>query len=93
MKIKRIGVLSLGVNSAIYLGLFGLVLGLLMALMSMIGGASMEGGGVLAGMGLLAIVLFPILYAIAGFIGGLLFALFMNIAFSITGGQDIDLQQ
>jgi hypothetical protein len=94
MKIKRFGVLSMGLNFGIYLALFGLVAGLLIALGSMLGGGLMgEGGGMMAGMGLLAVIIIPILYAIIGFIGGLLAALFMNVAFSITGGLEIDLQQ
>lgn len=92
MKMRKVGVLSLAINTAIYAGLLGLLVGVLFAGMSLMGVASgAEGAGVLAGVGVMAAVLFPLFYAAAGFIGGLIGALFFNLALKITGGLELDL--
>jgi hypothetical protein len=94
MKLKKIGVLSMGVNMAVYAGLLGVLIGVMFALFSLLGaGASnVEGAGMLASFGLLSVIIFPIVYGIAGFIGGVIAALFLNIAYKITGGLELDLQ-
>lgn len=92
MKMHKVGVLSLALNFAIYTGLLGLLFGVLFAGMSLMGmGSGVEGAGILAGAGVMAVVLFPLLYAVVGFIGGLIAALFFNIALRITGGLEMDL--
>lgn len=94
MRIKRLGVLSFGLNFAVYLALFGFVAGLMISLVSMLGGAAVggEGAALLAGMGVLSIILLPISYGVVGFIGGLVAALFLNFAFRLTGGLELDLE-
>lgn len=94
MKLKKIGVLSMGVNTAVYAGLLGVLIGVMFALISLMGAgaSSMEGAGMLASFGLLSVIIFPILYGIFGFIGGVIGALFMNIAYKITGGQELEME-
>jgi hypothetical protein len=94
MKLKKIGVLSMGVNTAVYAGLLGVLIGVMFALFSLMGaGASnMEGAGMLASFGLLSVIIFPIVYGIFGFIGGVIGALFLNIAYKITGGQELEME-
>ena len=78
MKIKQVGVLSMGVNLGIYLALFGLLAGLMVALMSLTGMGS-QAGGMMAGFGMLAVVVIPVIYAIVGFIGGLISATLLTL--------------
>ncbi len=94
MKLKKIGVLSLGINMGAVGALFGAIAGAFIALASLLGaGASGQGSGLLGGaMGLLAIVIFPIIYGIGLFIGGLISALIYNLVFKWTGGLDVDLE-
>lgn len=50
------------------------------------GSNSMPGAAMMTSIGLFAIILFPILYGIIGFIGGLIYAALYNLAASWTGG-------
>lgn len=99
MVIRKIGVLSLGKLLAIMYAFIGALLGLLYALFALIGGGAMMasgsgdaalGGGMMMGLGVAAIIVLPILYGILGFIGGLLTALFFNIAARFAGGLEIE---
>jgi hypothetical protein len=93
MKLKKIGVLSSGINTAIYAALLGLLVGVMFALVSLLGaGFGGEGAGAMAGMGVFAAILFPIFYGAAGFVGGVIGAFFMNLAFRITGGLELHLE-
>ena len=77
--------------------LFGLLIGALMTLMSVMGGggsdpATADAMGALGPMmGVGAIVILPILWGIIGFIGGLIGAFLYNIAAKIGGGVELDL--
>ena len=101
MIIKRIGALSLGkLMGAMYTGI-GLLIGCLVALFSLLGGGAMMasgqegaglGMGMMAGMGLLAIVVLPICYGLLGFVAGLISACFFNLAAKYAGGLEIDVE-
>ena len=72
---------------------FGLIAGAFMALISIVGGAAgsqgpagMQSLGAGIGGGLALIVLLPLLYGVAGLIGGAIFALIYNVAARFTGG-------
>ncbi|MDY0021491.1 hypothetical protein [Arenimonas caeni] len=97
--IRKIGVLSLGKLMAIMYALIGALFGLLYALFALIGGGAMMaagsgdaalGGGMMMGLGVAAVIVLPILYGILGFIGGLISALFFNLAARFAGGLEIE---
>ena len=52
------------------------------------GGEDLEGMAVVIAIGL--IVIFPILYAVAGFIGGIIFAFIYNVVSGIIGGIELE---
>jgi hypothetical protein len=101
MVIKSIGPMSLAkIMGLLYAGI-GFLIGGLFALFSLLGGAAMMasasqdsgmGGGLMAGIGLGAIILFPICYGVLGFIGGLIMALLFNIVTKFAGGLELDVQ-
>ena len=101
MVIKRVGVVSMGkLMGLLYAGI-GLILGACFALFSLLGGGALlaaggeegaMGGGMMMGMGVAAILFFPIMYGIIGFIGGLLTAWLYNVAAKFAGGIEIDVQ-
>ena len=77
----------------------GLIVGICMALFSMVAGSlgSLAGGGVPGartlgfGFGLSAIIIFPILYGIVGGIGGAIGAAVYNLAAGWVGGIEVDI--
>jgi len=102
MVIRKIGVLSSGKVSGALYALFGLLLGAFFALFSLIGAGAMmtardeTGAGRMGGMlgamfGVGAIILFPLLYGIVGFIGGVLTAFLYNLVAGFVGGIEVDL--
>lgn len=102
MVIKSIGPMSLAkLMGLLYAGI-GFILGCIFALIGMLGGGAMmaaagqdsgaAGAGMMAGIGLFAIVLFPIFYGILGFVAGLISALLFNIATKFAGGLEIEVQ-
>lgn len=101
MIIKRIGVLSFAKILTVLYGGIGLVVGGCFAVFSLLGGGAMmasgqdgatAGSAVMMGMGIGAIIVFPIFYAVLGFIGGLISAWLFNLASGFTGGLELDVQ-
>jgi hypothetical protein len=101
MVIRKVGVLSLGKLMGVMYAGIGLLLGLLYALIAVVGGGAMLamggeegafGGGMMMGVGLAAVVVAPIAYGLIGFIGGLISAWFFNLAAKYTGGLELDVQ-
>ncbi len=98
MTLKRIGVLSLGLMAGGIYASIGLIIGFFFTVLSLLGSAMsmMDQGGGEAAFGFLfgigAIVIFPILYGILGFIGGMLVALFYNLIAKFLGGVEIELE-
>ena len=101
MVIKRLGALSMAkLMGLLYAGI-GLLFGGIFALFSLLGGGAMMasgsegsgmGMGLMAGMGLAAVLVLPILYGCLGFIAGLISAFLFNLAAKFTGGLEIDIQ-
>lgn len=95
MVIRRIAPLSLGkLTGSLYL-LLGLLIGCIVALVSLVGASLLPAeempipfAGVLFGVG--AVVFFPLLYGFFGFLGGLLIAALYNVAAGWTGGVEIE---
>jgi hypothetical protein len=101
MVIRRIGVLSLAKIQAVLGAGIGLIIGICIALFSLLGGGALmasgqdgssAGAGMMMGMGLGAVIIFPIFYAVVGFIGGLLSAWLFNLAAGFVGGLEIETQ-
>lgn len=97
MVIRRIGVLSLAKISAVLHGTMGLIFGIIFALASLLGGAFGQAArdaaapkiiSVLFGFG--AILLMPLLYAIVGFLIGVVSALVYNFVAKATGGLELE---
>jgi len=92
-KIKRIGVIKM----ASFMGLYGFFIGLIFALLILIFGSllSKTGAGLLlstSSIGFTGFILFPLLYGILGFVGGLILTPVMNLALKVIKGLDFDLE-
>ena len=92
MTIKRIHPMSLAKVSGFLYAMLGLIIGLCVTLLSLAGAGK---GGPLAGafgamFGVGAIIVFPILYGVIGFIGSLIGAALYNVAAGVVGGIVID---
>jgi ABC-type antimicrobial peptide transport system permease subunit len=84
VKLKRIGVLSLAKLQAILLAFMGLIIGIPYAII----GTFFLGEGLFT-FGIFVII-FPILYAIFGFIGGAIMAFLYNLVAGWVGGIEMD---
>ncbi|MBI2107820.1 hypothetical protein HYT54_01725 [Candidatus Woesearchaeota archaeon] len=95
VKIKKIGILSLGKIMGILYALMGLILGAILSLISLIGSAlSSNGFGIFIGMfGIGAIIFLPIFYGVIGFVFGLITALLYNLVASWIGGLEIETEK
>jgi len=98
MVLKSVGVMSCGKIGGTLYGLMGILLGGIFALISTLGlalGQSSSSGapawlGAFFGVG--SIILFPIIYGIMGFIGGLITAVLYNVLAGFVGGIEMELQ-
>ncbi len=94
MVLKRIDVLSAGkVSGVIYAGI-GLIVGAFFSLFSLVGLAAVgdDNGAYALLMGIGAVIFMPIFYGVVGFIGGVVGAVIYNIAASVLGGIELELQ-
>ena len=94
--VREIGVASLGKVAGIVYACLGLIIGMIVAFVSLLGGfAGManEGGAApgLVGMflGAGAVIIFPILYGVLGGLVGLVVAVIYNVAARLAGGIEI----
>ena len=82
-RIVRVSSLSVAKVFGLIYGVVGLIASVLIGVMAMASGRNTDQ---------LAVVLFlPILYAVGGFIGGLIFGGIYNVAAGVVGGIVIDL--
>jgi hypothetical protein len=94
--IRRIGVFSLGKFLGILYGLLGLILGLITSGFSFLGillGGSYSSSSYTYGSAFFtlgAIICFPILYGIGGFIGGIITGWVANIALKFSDGLELE---
>jgi hypothetical protein len=100
MVIRRVGVLSVAKVAGVLYAALGLIIGTIFALFAVLGSAALQSAaaeeeipaifGALFGVG--AIIFFPILYGILGFVFiGILAALY-NFVAGLVGGVVIDVQ-
>lgn len=104
MRIKSIDPVSAGKVYGLLGAIFGLLIGGLIALISLaLAGAASSGasgssnaaGGIFAifaAAGAFAIVIYPVIYAVMGFIMGLLGALFYNLVAKVAGGIELTVE-
>lgn len=89
-EIKSIDIMSWAKIHALFGIVFGLFYGIMFAVMGAAVGASRGMPGVEA-FGVLSIVIFPIIFAICGFIGGAIMALLYNLFAGKLGGVQVEL--
>jgi len=103
MELKKLDVVSVGKVCALFGAIFGLIAGIFMTIIaasvsSMMSTMAPVSTGMpfdpmmFAGFGALSIVIFPIIYAIGGFIAGIIYAFIYNIIAGKFGGIVVDLQ-
>ena len=90
--IKRIGVVSAGKILGLLYALMGLIFGTIVSLISLIGGVLFLKGAasVSAIFGIGAIIYFPIMYGIMGFISGVIMAFLYNLIAGWIGGIEVE---
>ena len=96
--LKRIGVISTGkLVGMMYfcLGLLFLPFFLLMGGLAMLGAGASQGqdqlaGGIGGAMMIVLAILFPILYGVMGFVGGMIMALLYNFMAKFAGGIEME---
>ena len=87
-KVKRIGVLSLAKILGVLYALIGLILGVLFAILPLTG---LNVDKTTMFFGTATIIVFPVLYGIMGFIGGLITAFFYNLIAGKIGGLEVEI--
>lgn len=95
MIVKRVGPLSFARLSGALYALIGLLVGGVFSMIAMAGGFASDdtfGRGLGAAIGVGAIVMFPLLYGLMGFVATLIGAWLYNIVASIVGGVELDVQ-
>lgn len=99
MVITKVGVLSLGKLMGLMYAAIGLLFGILYALFAVVGGGALlamgggdgaMSGGMMMGLGVVAVFAMPVVYGLLGFIGGLITALFFNFAAKYAGGLEVE---
>jgi hypothetical protein len=70
-----------------------LILGIITAIVGSLLGAVTGSAGFGAGLGFLAIIVFPIMYGAIGFVAGAIGALIYNLVARWVGGIEIEFQQ
>jgi hypothetical protein len=92
-KITHFDVVSVGKIGAVVGLIVGFIYGLIFSFMVGVFGAATAGFGPLAGLGVLLIfVLMVVGGAIAGFIGGIIYTFVYNVAASLVGPIEVDLE-
>ena len=91
-KITKIGALSLAKLLASMYALFGFLAGVFFSVFSMLG-IKTEAGNLGPAVGVAAIIVFPVLYAAMGFVGGLITASFFNLVSGWLGGIEIEITE
>ncbi len=91
-EIKKVGVLSMAKLQTILMGIFGLIIGIFYAIFSRTIQAS-EGVDPTSGLGWIVVIIFPIMYAIIGFVVGIVASLLYNLIARWVCGIKIELSK
>jgi transmembrane protein DUF3566 len=95
MIIKRIGPLSVAKLTGMLYAILGLIFGGIFSLIALAGGLASNtdgGAGIGAILGVGAVIAFPILYGLIGFVATLIGAWLYNVAAGVVGGVEVDIQ-
>lgn len=92
LKLKRVGVVSVGLFGAAAGVLMGLIAGGFLLLMSLvgIGAGGNQNPGAALGIGVGVMIMAPVFYGVAGFLGGMLNAAIYNVVASLSGGIEME---
>ena len=96
LRLRRVGVFSVGLFSGAAGVIVGLSGGFFIMLVGAVGAAGAQGGqnaGALLGMGAGAMIMGPLFYGIAGFLGGVVNGVIYNILAGMTGGIEVEFEQ
>ena len=98
VRVKRVGVMSYAKISAIIMAIIGLVLGIFYAILyAVLGPSAMQTAGAevdpLMTIGPLVIIVMPIIYAIMGFIMGVIGAWLYNLIAKWVGGVQVEFEK
>ena len=93
-KLEKFGILSVAKFTAIYGVLIGLLIGIFMAVLSsMVTNVLGAQIGVSFFTGYLAIITYPLVYGIGGFIMGIISALLFNLIAKMSGGIEMHFKE
>jgi len=92
MVIKRVGVLRLAIFQSALMAAFGLFAALLVLMFSTMLGAHTQQAGVFGAMGIAAVIIFPIMYGVLGFIAGAIGGALYNLVAGVVGGIEIEVE-
>lgn len=102
LRINKLGIISVAKMYAAMAFVISLLIaipyGLFVIIISLVGASGAEGeaafalGGGGAIVGLLVMIVLPLIYALMGFIGGLIAALIYNIFAGLVGGIEIEVE-
>lgn len=98
MRLRRVGVASVAKLFGVLYGAIGLLAGGIMSVAALfgaaIGAAADQGAGAVVGMlfGVGAIILFPVIYGLMGFLIGALTAWLYNLAAGAMGGIEMEFE-
>ena len=105
-RLRHLSVLQLALVLAVLYALIGVLIGLAWWLIispimmttaksgPFVGaGGTPSGVAMMAGLGVFAVIFFPIMYGIIGFIAGLIYAVLYNLVAGWTGGIEMTLEQ
>ena len=91
-RMKRLGIISLGIVYAVVLGVLGILPAIVYGLIGGILGTAFNAPAVVADLGVIGIVAFPLGFAIVGFLMGVLSAVLFDIVAFVTGGIGLELE-
>lgn len=100
-RLRHIAVVQFALVAAVLYALLGVLIGLawwlVLSPIMMAGvrssGVSAPGVAAMTGLGFFAILIFPIMYGVIGFIAGLIYAALYNLAAGWTGGFELTFDQ
>ena len=98
MRLRRVGVASVAKLFGVLYGAMGLIFGGIMSIAALfgaaIGAAAEQDAGAIIGMlfGIGAIILFPVMYGLMGFLIGALTAWLYNLAAGAMGGIEMEFE-
>jgi len=91
--LKEIGILSAAKMSMVITGLFGILIGIMYGLIIFVVALAEGSVAIAIGLGLLALIGFPLLYAGFGFVFGALYAWLYNVFAPKLGGVEMTFEK